>query len=306
MKALVLGSSGFLGSYLGFALPRLGWDTHGVSRTDAPWFPRNHRVTSGDDIEALVRSGDYDVVINAVAIASHEACEADPEAAWEVNATLPARFAGACLQAGSRFVHISTDAVFDGEARSPYTEDDVANPGSVYGRSKLSGENAVLEANSLALVVRTNFFGWSRSGAVGILDFFVSAFENSRPITGFTDYRVSSLYVGHLVTALVGALERGAAGVHHIVAAQGLSKFDFGLVVAEECGLDPSSMAPGELESASHLSSRGQNLELSTAKIEAVLRRPMESSRDGVRLAVREKSLVMDYFGHTATARSTS
>ena len=108
MKVLVLGSSGFLGSYLGFALPKLGHQVAGVSRRNAPYFPGNQVVNGLEDISEMIRSGDYDVVINCVAVASHEACEEDPKNAEVVNATFPGVWASVASQGGSRFVHIST------------------------------------------------------------------------------------------------------------------------------------------------------------------------------------------------------
>jgi dTDP-4-dehydrorhamnose reductase len=300
VKALVLGSSGFLGSYLGFALPALGWETHGVSRRDVTFFPNNTVVGSAHEITSVLERGGYDVVINAIAIASHERCEEDPAAALEVNATMPGRWAGACAERGMRFVHISTDAVFDGDSSSPYSEEDEPNPTSVYGRSKLEGEREVQAANTDALILRTNFYGWSATGTTGILDFFVAAFSAGRAIAGFTDYRVSSLYMGDLAEALVGLVAHGASGVYHAVASDSASKYDWGIAVATEFGLDHSSMAKGSLSDATHLSDRGRNLALSTAKIEDVLKRPMPTSFSGLTRAGQERATLMDYFGQSA------
>lgn len=297
MKALVLGSSGFLGSYLGFRLPQLGWETHGVSRSPAPWFPRNTEVSSASEMAEHIRSGEFDVVINAVALASHEACERDSALAFQLNQELPALWATECGEGGSQFVHISTDAVFDGASEVPYAEGDVAEPSGVYGLSKLAGEVAVLGANPAALVLRTNFFGWSAGGDVGILDFFASAFSHKKPITGFTDYVVSSVYVGHLVEAMAQAVDKGLSGVFHAVASDAMSKFDFGLAVALEFGLDASVMAPGVLDDARHLSARGKNLALSTALIESAIGHRMPTGAEGLKAAHAERAAVMDYFG---------
>ena len=300
MKALVLGSSGFLGSYLGFALPTLGWEVAGLSRDGAEYFPGNRHVGSAQEIEGLLEAGGYDVVINAIAMASHERCEKEPAEAMLINATLPGRWAAACARAGMRFAHISTDAVFDGESERPYTEGDSPNPTGVYGTSKLAGENGVGEANPEALVLRTNFYGWSATGGTGILDFFVNSFRQGTAITGFTDYRVSSLHMGDLVDAMVGAIGRDASGVLHAVASDAASKYDFGLAVAAEFGLDSMAMTPGTLTDAATLSARGRDLALSTAKIEGILGRPMPSSFSGLARARAERSALMDYFGQSA------
>ncbi|MDP4803548.1 MAG: sugar nucleotide-binding protein, partial [Candidatus Nanopelagicales bacterium] len=202
MKVLVLGSSGFLGSYLGFALPKMGHEVSGASRNPVAYFPANQVKEGLDDYSEMIRSGDYQLVINCVAVASHEACESDPEMAETVNARFPGIWASVAAQAGARFVHISTDAVFDGSRAELYTESDETAPESAYGRTKVQGEQAVLAANPDALVLRVNFFGWSRSKNSGILDFFVNAFTHHTSITGFQDYVVSSLYMGDLAEAM--------------------------------------------------------------------------------------------------------
>lgn len=299
MKALVLGSGGFLGSYLGFALPQLGLEVCGLSRKPAPYFPRNASWSRVEDIAGAISSNGVDVVINAVALASHEECEKNPVEAFELNAVLPGEWARQCAELDVAFVQISTDAVFDGEGSEPAHEHDATRPTGVYGESKLQGEQAVALAHPGVLIARTNFFGWSRTGKKGVLDFFVNAMSDKVVITGFTDYRVSSVYMGHLVAALVEAVAAGATGIHHIVAAKALSKFDFGLAVAAEFGLDSSLMKPGLLASSGALTERGKNLELSTQRIESILGRPMESSPEGLAQANKEKLALMDYFGNS-------
>ena len=297
MKILVLGSSGFLGSYLGFALPKMGHEVSGASRNPVAYFPANQVRGGLDEYSEMIRSGDYQLVINCVAVASHEACESDPEMAESVNARFPGIWASVAAQAGARFVHISTDAVFDGSRAELYTESDETAPESVYGRTKVDGEQAVLAANPDALVLRVNFFGWSRSQKSGIFDFFVNAFTHQSPITGFQDYVVSSLYVGDLAEAMMELVERGASGVFHAVSSTPLSKYDFGLTVASFAGLPADSMAAGSLAEATGLAPRGHNLSLSTAKIEKLVGRAMPTSEVGVQRALAERKALMDYFG---------
>jgi dTDP-4-dehydrorhamnose reductase len=297
VRVLVLGSSGFLGSYLGFALPHLGHQVSGVSRRDVPHFSHNHVVEGLEQFSEVIMSGEYDVVINCVAIASHEACEADPENARAVNATFPALWAAIAAESGARFIHMSTDAVFDGVSPELYSETDETTPKSVYGMTKVEGERTVLAANPGALVLRTNFFGWSPNQKTGILDFFLDAFTHQSPITGFQDYVVSSLYMGDLVEAMMSVVEVGASGVFHTVSSTPLSKYDFGQLVATGAGLSTDSMAAGSLADATGLAPRGHNLSLSTAKIEQVLGRDMPSTEAGIQRAFAERDALMDYFG---------
>ena len=300
MKVVVLGATGFLGSYLGFDLGRRGWGVTGVSRTPSIGFTDSHLVSSAGGIEKYLGATSCDVVINAVAIASHEKCEQDPAAALEINATLPGAWARAAGAIGARFVHISTDAVFDGTSSHLYTEADDTRPQSVYGQSKLAGEESVMEANPQALVLRANFFGWSKDSSHGILDFFVNAMTQGEQVSGFSDYQVSSLYMADLSDVLVDAIQAQGQGVFHAVAAKPLSKYDFGLAIAAAGGLGASFIQPGLLSEISGLAARGHHLGLSVAKMEALLGRPLPTTQEGLVRAFSERHAVMDYFGQTS------
>jgi dTDP-4-dehydrorhamnose reductase len=297
VKALVLGASGFLGSYAGFALNAAGWTVTGASRKPLEWYPSVALIEKLDDVPSLIRGGNWDVIINCVALANHEACEEKPEEARLLNVELPALWAAVAGESSARFVHFSTDAVFDGKSNEPYGEGDFASPPSVYGRTKLQGEQAVLAANSQALVFRTNFFGWSQSGEKGILDFFARGIETGTAMTGFSDYIVSSLYTGDLFDLLVEAVRKEAAGLFHLTSSTPLSKYDFGIVVAQALEGDVSLVQQGLLAEQSMLGNRGHNLGLSVTKLHELLGHSIPSTIQGIARALAERQAVMDYFG---------
>ncbi len=110
---------------------------------------------------------EFNVLINAAALTNVDYCEDHRAEAMQSNATAPSVLAEICRKKGARFVHLSTDYVFDGEKRAPYTEEDAAHPISVYGESKRAGEELVLAANERALVVRVSWvFGPDRPSFV--------------------------------------------------------------------------------------------------------------------------------------------
>ena len=109
----------------------------------------------------------FDALVNAAALTNVDYCESHREEALQLNAAAPQVLAEICAEKKARFVHISTDYVFDGEACWPYTEEDPVLPISVYGESKRAGELRVLEANERALVVRVSWvFGPDRPSFV--------------------------------------------------------------------------------------------------------------------------------------------
>jgi dTDP-4-dehydrorhamnose reductase len=237
----------------------------------------------------LVDRAGASAVFHTAAISTIEAAERDPELADEVNVRASADLAAQAAAAGSSFVYISTDAVFDGE-RGGYREDDVPDPRSVYGRTKLAGERAVLDAHPGALVARVNFYGWSPSGRRSLAEFFHSALVAGEQVNGFEDQVVSTMYAGHLVQAITDLVAAGASGLVHVASGEPVSKLRFGRLVAEGFGIDPELVRPAR--SADHLEHpRGSRLALDTAKMESLLGRPAPTQREGV------AQLVADWHG---------
>jgi dTDP-4-dehydrorhamnose reductase len=302
MRVLILGASGFLGSYAGYALANQGWQLTGVSRADTSFYSSHHAIDSLAEVPDILRSRPWDVVVNCVAMASHEQCEARPEDAQEINAALPARWAGIAADIGATFVHLSTDAVFNGARADLYAESDDTAPHSVYGKTKRRGEETVLGENPHSLVLRTNFFGWSQDSSRGILDFFATGFENQQSMTGFTDFVVSSLYMADLWELLAEALEKNASGIYHLTSSTPLSKYDFALSVATALGGDETLLSAGVLAQSTSLGTRARNLGLSVEKLETLVGHPIPGTLSGIVRAVKERGAVMDYFGHTHRA----
>ena len=303
MKTLVLGASGFLGSYAGFALSRAGWSVTGTSRTELDFYPSTVLIGSLEDIPAVISKEPWDVIVNCIALANHETCEVNPKAATEINVEAPALWAGIAARAGAYFVHFSTDAVFDGASTNLYLESDATEPQSVYGRTKRQGEKAVLKANRGALVFRTNFFGWSRNQDVGILDFFSRGLSEQTSRLAFTDYVVSSLYVGHLFDLVAEAVSTRTSGIYHLTSSTPLSKYDFGIAVANALGADNNFIEAGLLSADPLLANRGHNLSLSVAKLEALVGHAIPTTTEGIARALHERHAVMEYFGGTAQGK---
>ena len=155
MKIVILGAGGRLGA----ALLREYRDKFDVADF-------NHTQLNLSDLGAVrekLRNTSFDVLINAAGFTKVDLCETQPDRAFLINAEAPRVVAEICDEKNARLIHFSTDYVFGGERREPYTEEDQASPISVYGESKLAGENNVLAAKSQNLVVRVSWvFGPDR------------------------------------------------------------------------------------------------------------------------------------------------
>jgi dTDP-4-dehydrorhamnose reductase len=228
----------------------------------------------------LVGAVQADVVLHAAAISSIEASERDASLARELNVTASGDLAAQAARAGSAFVYISTDAVFDG-SRGDYVEDDDPSPTSVYGKTKLDGEAAVLDAHPGALVARVNFYGWSPSGRRSLAEFFHSKLAAGQDPLGFDDITVSTLYVGALVDSIRALVRAGASGIVNVVSSEPTTKYQFGRRLATTFGFDPDRVV--RTSSAEHLAiQRGTRLDLSAAKMEAMLGARSPDQQDGM------------------------
>ena len=159
MKIAVIGSGGRLGA----ALVREHRDKYDIAGF-------NHAkldLSNLDDVRETVGATNFDVLINAAAFTNVDLCETERDRAFLINAEAPSVLARICTDKNVKLIHFSTDYVFDGKKRAPYTEEDEANPISVYGESKLAGEENVLAADSRHLVMRVSWvFGPDRPSFV--------------------------------------------------------------------------------------------------------------------------------------------
>jgi dTDP-4-dehydrorhamnose reductase len=146
MKILVVGRSGQVATAL--------LERPGGHEVVAPGRPAVD-LTDAASLEAAVDAHRPDAVVNAAAYTAVDAAETDEAAAFALNAEGPGALARILARRGIPLVHLSTDYVFDGTLDRPYREDDRVGPTSVYGRSKLAGEEAVLAAGGPAIVART-------------------------------------------------------------------------------------------------------------------------------------------------------
>lgn len=203
MRFVVTGSHGQLGQCLLSAI-----DAQADDEVVAAFSREDLDVSDAAEVASIFSRvpGGADVLVNAAAFTAVDLCEREGERAFAVNGIGPGLLAEACREAGVRFVHVSTDYVFDGEGRAPYVEDHPISPQSAYGRSKAEGERRVLAELPDALVVRTSWvFGPGRNFIVAILE---QAQKRRRgevtgPLSVVDDQRGTPTYAADLAEGLL-------------------------------------------------------------------------------------------------------
>lgn len=222
MKILLLGKDG-----------QVGWQ---LQRSLAPHGPvvacgrRECDLADLNQVRRVVRDVAPGVIVNAAAYTAVDKAEAEPELAHRINAEAPGLLAEEAARLGSFLVHYSTDYVFDGEKPTPYAEGDPTNPRSVYGRSKLAGEEAVLAAAGRAVIFRTSWVFGARGGN------FVKTIlrlARERDSLDVVDDQVGSPTPAALIATVTGvvlamlrqgrALGEGEKRLYHLAAARPVS-----------------------------------------------------------------------------------
>ncbi len=222
-----------------------------------------------------------DVVVHCAAMANLEECEKQPELAQIINAEVPGKIANYCQKNQIKFVHISTDAVFNG-SNGMYAEFDQPNPLSVYARTKLAGEDHVQKENDQAIIARVNFFGWSITGSRSLAEFFYNNLKENNPINGFIDVIFCPLYVSLLTDLILEMVKRQLIGLYHVVSSNSMSKYDFGCEIADKFKFDQSLIHPISVDKGNLVAERSKNLTLSTEKLTLDLGKPLPTIQQGI------------------------
>jgi dTDP-4-dehydrorhamnose reductase len=273
MRILITGASGLLGLNLALETTRrhtvFGTVNLHALKTDAFTVIQTDLLAPGA-VERLLESTQPDWVIHCAALANLDTCEADPLLAQQLNTDLPRTLASHVARSGARLVHISTDSVFDG-LRGDYSEEDIPTPIGVYSRTKLNGELAVADVDPTAIIARVNLFGWSLTGSRSLAEFFFNNLSLGKQVMGFTDVFFCPLLANELADIFVRMLEKNLRGLYHVVSSESLSKYDFGVHLAQRFNLDGSLINPTSVTQSGLKATRSPNLTLRSDKLARAL-----------------------------------
>jgi dTDP-4-dehydrorhamnose reductase len=206
MKIVIVGAAGRLGAAL-LREYRDKFDSTGFNHAQLD-------LSNFDEIREKLRDIDFDVLINAAAFTNVDLCETEHDEAFRINAGAPRVLAEICGQKNAKLIHFSTDYVFDGAKRAPYTEEDEAHPISAYGESKLAGEKNVLAAEDRHLVVRISWvFG---PGRPSFIDGMIKRAQENRTIDAIADKFSTPTYTHDIAKMLPQFFDGdGQAGILH-------------------------------------------------------------------------------------------
>ncbi|MFD8232516.1 dTDP-4-dehydrorhamnose reductase [Streptomyces sp. NPDC059696] len=240
MRWLVAGAGGMLGRDVVEELTRRGETVVGLDRTALD-------ITDPGAVDAAVREHRPDLVVNCAAYTAVDDAETDEARALEINGDGPRFLARACAAHGARLIHVSTDYVFSGDARTtPYPEDHPTGPRTAYGRTKLAGERAVLEElPGASAIVRTAWlYGVHGSNFVRTMIGLEARRDTLDVVDDQRGQPTWSADVAERIAALGPVLGSGAHGVFHATSSGEASWYDLAREVFSLIGADPDRVRP--------------------------------------------------------------
>jgi dTDP-4-dehydrorhamnose reductase len=227
MKIVIIGSSGRLGAAL-MREYRDKYDVAGFNRAQLD-------LSNLNDVRERLCATNLDVLINAAAFTNVDLCETERDRAFLINAEAPGVLARICCDKRAKLIHFSTDYVFDGEKRAPYTEEDKAKPISVYGESKLAGEKNVLATQDRHAVVRVSWvFGPDRPS---FIDGIIKGAQENKEVDAIVDKFSTPTYTLDIAAALPRFFTHAAdyGGIVHFANAGECSWQEYGQWALDSC-----------------------------------------------------------------------
>jgi dTDP-4-dehydrorhamnose reductase len=193
-------------------------------------------------------------VFNCAAFHNVEVCEREEDQAFAVNVRAVKRLATRSAEVGARFVHLSTNYVFDGTGDEPYDEGDAPNPRSIYAISKLAGEHAALAYTPDALVVRTaGLYGLYGSASKGgnFVTRMIARAKDQGALNVVADQTLTPTFTADLAAGILAAVDAGVTGTLHVTNSGATSWHGFTEAIMELAGVDvpvaagTTTIAPG-------------------------------------------------------------
>lgn len=228
MKILITGSNGMLGHDLCEVL--------GDSHELIPTTSKTLDITDEQQVMEVICDKKPDIVINSAAYTNVDGCEENPDLAYAVNGSGVKNLALACRKIDCALLHVSTDYVFDGSATQPIPEDGEIGPISVYGKSKLKGEEAILEILDKFFIVRTAWLYGINGG--NFPKTMLELAKNHSEITVVYDEVGTPTYTPDLARGIADLIETDYYGIYHLTNSGSCSWCEFSRLIFELAGAD--------------------------------------------------------------------
>ena len=240
-----------------------------------------------DILLAQIKKINPDIIINCIALTNIDKCEKQVKKSFFLNCKLPSILSLVCSNLNIKFVHFSTDQLFGKNLRKK-NEKTKPSPISIYGKHKYQAEKQIIKNNPLSLIIRTNFFGWSKKNKQ-LTDKIISNLRSNLPIHLYDDYFFTPIYVSYLIDNVFKLLQKKNTGVFNIVGDQRISKYEFGILIADILKLNQKLIIKSSISEKKLIAKRCPDLSLSNNKLKKNLKNSIPSIYNQVKIFIDEE-----------------
>ncbi|MFA0813014.1 dTDP-4-dehydrorhamnose reductase [Microbulbifer epialgicus] len=227
-KILITGKNGQLGRELQIRCP-IGIEVVALNRNELD-------VSNSHAVQKVIREVRPDIIINTAAYTAVDRAEQEPEIAYTINSKGAENLARECKKLDIRFIHVSTDFVFDGKKSTPYTVNDQVVPLGVYGASKAEAEAVIQELLSDAIIVRTSWVYAAHGN--NFVNTMLRLMSEREQLGVVADQVGTPTWTGTLAEILYRLAEKqDAVGIYHCTDLGVASWYDFAVAIFEEAKL---------------------------------------------------------------------
>ncbi len=273
LPLLITGITGVVGYHaLRYFQSRYPGQAIGIRQEDDPRLSEAGVVAcNAEDADAVARLFDrigFASVLDCAGNCALKPCELNRAIAWRLNVEGVQNLVAQSVRLGARMVHLSVDLVFSGREHGNYVEEDPTDPVTVYGKSMVAGEQAVLEADDRACILRISLpMGTSLNGHAGAIDWISSRFKKSRPATLYTDEVRTPTYTDCLNQLCETVLADSLCGIYHAGGPRALSLYQIAQVINRVGGYDPDCLFGIPRDHAGPIPPRAGNVTMNCQKL---------------------------------------
>ena len=279
-KLFICGIGGLVGSKLA-NIAKNRFDVYGSFNLRNPKFDfvKSFQldITNSNKLEDIITEVKPDVIINATALNNVDYCESHKKEADEINFKAVLKLSEISNLLNCKFVHLSTDSIFDGTKKEPYLESDIPNPINNYGRSKLLGENAVMKFKSNVLVRASVLYGWLPKSLSKIETSSLKQFNFSQwlilklnlkeNVNVVSDEYSSPVIADDFARSIIHLILGNHSGIFHSAPPLNISRYDFSIRLANFLNLESSLIIPTTTEKLGRVVPTAKNKCLDSTKI---------------------------------------
>ena len=278
-KILLIGANGFLGTNIiqlfeldnnlkqRFSIIAADIENINISK-NVEYF--NIDITDSNDVEKKIKLLSPDIIILSAAMTNVDQNEINKELAIKINTQGPINVLNASKIVGSKLLFMSTDFIFDGLGKEGgYSENDIPNPISHYGKTKLDAEKAIINSNIDFLICRTAvLYGWHKF-KLNFITWILKSLKENKKISITTSQINNATYVPNLSKILLKLIEKDAKGIFHTAGDGGLTRYEMALKCAEVFNYEKNLIKP--ITELKQTALRPKNATLNISKLKKIL-----------------------------------